>query len=230
MKTIHQKLLNFRGKRVLAFLVLSTLVVPSALAKAKSEAPTQKASVIAHLPLPGTPVSQVLLRQQGSKEYLYIQQTARESFTVIDVTQPEHPSVVKTVTLTDKSGDEKLEMVGNGLALAETPDSSSTGGAVHELAPAKPQAASGTATPAPPTESIRVLDLSDPKNPKTLQTFNGVTKVLAEDDRNLIYITNGEGLWILRHNPNNQNNQESRKRSLPPCDSESVFSPIVDCQ
>jgi hypothetical protein len=74
------------------------------------------------------------------------------------------------------------------------------------------------------------LDLSDPKNPKTLQTFDGVTKVLAEDDRNLIYITNGEGLWILRHNSNNQNNQESRKRSLPPCDSESVFSPIVDCQ
>jgi len=230
MKTIHQKLLNFRGKRVLAFLVLSTLIVPSALAKTKNQAPTQKASVIGHLALPGTPVSQVLLRQQGGKEYLYVQQTARESFTVIDVTQPEHPSLVKTVTLTDKSGDEKLEMVGNGLALAETPDSSSAGGAVHELAPAKAQAASGTATPAPPTESIRVLDLSDPKNPKTLQTFDGVTKVLAEDDRNLIYITNSEGLWILRHNSNNQNNQESRKRSLPPCDSESVFSPIVDCQ
>jgi hypothetical protein len=228
MKTIHQRLLNFRGNCVLALLVLSSLVVPNALAKTKTEAPTQKASVIAHLALPGTPVSQVLLRQQGSKEYLYIQQTAKEGFTVIDVTQPEHPSVVKNVTLTDKSGDEKLEMVGNGLALAETPDSSSAGGALHELAPAKSQAASAAAQP--PTESIRVLDLSDPKNPRTLQTFNGVTKVLAEDDRNLIYITNGEGLWILRHNPNNQNNQESRKRSLPPCDSESVFSPIVDCQ
>jgi len=229
MKTIHQRLLNFRVHRVLALLVLSALIVPNALAKTKSVAPTQKASVIAHLPLPGTPVSQVLLRQQGSKEYLYLQQTDKEGFTVIDVTQPEHPNVVKNVTLTDKGGDEKLEMVGNGLALAETPDSSSAGGALHELAPAaKSQAASGAA--APPTESIRVLDLSDPKNPKTLQTFNGVTKVLAEDDRNLIYITNGEGLWILRHNPNNQNNQESRKRSLPPCDSESVFSPIVDCQ
>ena len=95
---------------------------------------------------------------------------------------------------------------------------------MHELSPAKPQAGSGTA--APRTESIRVLDLSDPKNPRTLQTFDGVTNVLAEDARNLIYITNSEGLWILQHNPN----RESRKRSLPPCDSESVFSPIVDCQ
>jgi len=224
MKTIYQRLLTIRRDRVLALLVLSTLIAPNALAKPKSEPPTEKASVIAHLPLPGTPVSQLLLRQQGSKEYLYIQQTSKEGFTIVDVTQPGHPTVAKNVTLTDQTGDEKLEMVGNGLALAETPDSTSAGGTVHELSPAKPHA--GSVAPAPRTESIRVLDLSDPKNPRTLQTFEGVTKVLAEDDRNLIYITNGEGLWILRHNPN----QESRKRSLPPCDSESVFSPIVDCQ
>jgi hypothetical protein len=224
MKTIYQRLLNFRGNRVLALLALSTLIAANSLAKTKSELPTQKASVIAHLPLPGNPVSQVLLRQQGSKQYLYIQQTGKEGFTIVDVTQPEHPSVVKNVTLADKSGDEKLEMVGNGLALAETPDSSSAGGAVHELSPAKPPA--GSAAAAPRTESIRVLDLSDPKNPRTLQTFEGVTNVLAEDARNLIYITNNEGLWILQHNPN----RESRKQSLPPCDSESVFSPIADCQ
>jgi len=224
MKTIYQRLLNFRGHRVLALLVLSTLIAPNALAKTKSEPPTQKASVIAHLPLPGTPVSQLLLRQQGSKQYLYIQQTEKEGFTIVDVTQPEHPNVVKNVTLADKSGNEKLEMVGSGLALAETPDSSSAGGTLHELSPVKPQAGSGAA--APRTESIRVLDLSDPKNPRTLQTFDGVTNVLAEDARNLIYIVNGEGLWILRHNPN----QVSEKKSLPPCDSESVFSPVVDCQ
>ena len=224
MKTIYQRLLDIRADCGLALLILTTLVATNAPAKTKTEAPTQKASVIAHLPLPGTPVSQLLLRPQGSKEYLYIQQTAKEGFTIVDITQPEHPSVVKNVTLADKSSDEKLEMVGNGLALAETPDSSSTGGTLHELAPAKPQAGSGS--PAPRTESIRVLDLSDPKNPKTLQTFDGVTKVLAEDERNLIYITNGEGLWILRHNPN----RASEKRSLPPCDSESVFSPVVDCQ
>jgi hypothetical protein len=227
MKAIYQNFLNFHRERTLALLVLSTLIAPNALAKPKSETstrPTQKVSVIAHLPLPGTPVDQLILRQHGSKDYLYVQQTGKEGFTIVDVTQPEHPSVVKNVTIADKSGNEKLEMVGNGLALAETPDSSSAGGTLHELSLAKSQPGSGAA--APRTESIRVLDLSDPKNPRTLQTFDGVTNVLAEDDRNLIYITNGEGLWILQHNPN----RESRKRSLPPCDSESVFSPIVDCQ
>lgn len=223
MKMISRRFLNVRTNRV-AVLLLSTLISINAVASARTESPTQKASVIAHLPLPGTPVSQLVLREQGSKEYLYIQQTAKEGFTVIDVTRPERPSVVRDVTLPSKGGNEKLEMLGSGLALAETPDSSSAGSTQHELSPAKPAAGSGA--PAPRTESIRVLDLSDPKNPRTLQTFDGVTKVVADDVRNLIYITNGEGLWILRHNPN----VESKKRSLPPCDSESVFSPMVDCQ
>jgi hypothetical protein len=212
MKNVSRKL-----GVVLALLALSTLLATRALANAKTQAPTEKASVIAHLSLPGTPVSQLLLREDGSKKYLYVQQTAKEGFTVIDVTQPEHPSVVKNVNLPAKGSDEKLEMLGSGMALAETPDSSSAGGTQHELSSAKSQTR---------TESLRVLDLSDPKNPRTLQTFDGVTKVLAEDTRGLIYITNGEGLWILRHNPNGEN----KKRSLPPCDSESVFSPVVDCQ
>jgi hypothetical protein len=224
MKTICQELLGFRSYRVFAVLILSTMIAPNILAKTKTEAPTQKASVIAHLSLPGAPVSQLLLRPEGSKEYLYIQQAGKEGFTIVDVTQPDRPTVVKDVTLANKNGNEKLEMVGNGLALAETPDSASAGSTVHELSLAKPAATSAAA--APRTESIRVLDLSDPKNPRTLQTFDGVTNVMAEDTRNLIYITNGQGLWILRHNPN----QESKKHGLPLCDSESVFSPVVDCQ
>jgi len=223
MKAISRGFLDTHIEGVLALLILSALLTPNALARTKIEPPTERASVIAHLSVPGNPVSQLWLRQQGSKEYLYIRQTAQDGFTVVDVSQPERPTVVKDVTLPGKGSNEQVSMLGGGVALAETPDSSSPGGAQHELSPEKSQAASGTRAR---TESIRVLDLSDPKNPRTLQTFDGVTKVLADDTRNLIYITNGEGLWILRHNPL----QESKKRSLPPCDSESVFSPVVDCQ
>jgi hypothetical protein len=116
-----------------------------------------------------------------------------------------------------KADGEKLDIVGPGLALAETPESSATGSARHALVPARAQAAGTVQT----TESVRVLDLSDPKNPKTLQTFAGVTSILADDGRKLIYIANGEGLWILKH---------IDKRSIPRCDSESVFSEIADCQ
>ncbi len=49
-----------------------------------------------------------------------------------------------------------------------------------------------------PTAFVGLLDLSDPANPHRLYGFTGVTSILADDARNLIYITNNEGLWILR--------------------------------
>jgi len=104
-------------------------------------------------------------------------------------------------------------MVGGGIALAETPESAQNASTRHVVTPAPN-------SPKRPTESVRILDLSDPKNPRTLQTFQGVTSILADDTRKLIYITNGEGLWVLRH---------KHTEPEPVCDSESVFSPIANC-
>ncbi len=220
MKTIAKA--TPAGRRITALSLLTLLLATGTSVFAKkhdAKTPQQSATVIAHLPLPGSPVSQTFLEQQGSKQYLYIQQTSKQDFMVVDVTRPERPNVVKAVDAGNKASGEKLRMVGSGLALAETPDSSAAGGTRHELAPAKtPAAVSGDH----PTESVRVLDLSDPANPRTLQTFVGVTSILADDARNLIYITNVEGLWILRH--------KQPKPAMAKCDSESVFSPIADCQ
>ncbi|HET7442692.1 MAG TPA: hypothetical protein VFJ47_15420, partial [Terriglobales bacterium] len=146
------------------------------------------------------------------------QQTAKDGYTVVDVTKPEKAKVLNRVAPTQAAGG-NLQLVGGGLALEETPDSSASGGVRHELSPAKaPGAAAGNR----PTSSVRVLDLSDPANPRTLQTFQGVTSVLADDGRRLIYIANGEGVWILKH--------KQQRPPKPACDSESVFSPIADCQ
>jgi hypothetical protein len=162
----------------------------------------------------------MFVQQEGSKQYLYIQQASKEGFTIVDVTKPSRPGVIKREAFPNTASGGRLQMVGAGIALAEVPDKGSgSANARHELVPAKnPGTDSGTQ----PTESLRVLDLSDPANPKTLQTFDGVTSVLADDGRRLIYITNADGLWILNH--------KQQRRPLPLCDSESVFSPIADCQ
>jgi hypothetical protein len=196
----------------LAALALGSTLAPSAAAKNKA---TDRVTVVAHLALPGTSVSQMLLQQRGGRQYLSIQQTSQPGTIVIDVTRADRPDVVSDAALGTPS--ERLEMIGSGLALSEIPDSK-PGSSRHALTPvaAQTKGANGRNT-----ESVRVLDLSDPKNPKTLQAFSGVTSVLADDKRKLIYIANGEGLWILRHVDNPE---------LPLCDSESVFSPIVDCQ
>lgn len=204
----------------LAFLAFCLATAPVAVAKEKAAKPEeQSAVVIKHLSLSGPSVNKMFLQEEGNKQYLYIQQSSREGFTVVDVTRPDRAKVVNHIAPPTQTAGGKMQMVGSGLALEETPDSSAVGGARHELSPAKAQA---TTTTTRPTESVRVLDLSDPANPKTLQTFQGVTSVLADDGRRLIYIANSDGLWILRH--------KQQRPPKPSCDSESVFSPIADCQ
>ena len=36
-------------------------------------------------------------------------------------------------------------------------------------------------------------------HPQTVQSFSGVTSILPDDARGLIYVANGEGIWILSH-------------------------------
>ena len=58
-----------------------------------------------------------------------------------------------------------------------------------------------------------MLDLSDPHNPKTLQEFEGVTSVLPDGGHGLIYLTNNEGLWVLRYSQRSHCSSP-RKRSV----------------
>jgi hypothetical protein len=204
----------------LVVLVFLAAMAPSATAKDKPTQPAEQVAVIAHLSLPGAPVQQMFVQQQGSKQYLYIQQASKEGFTIVDVTRPARPGVIKREAFPNTASRGRLQIVGSGIALAEVPDKAPQAvNARHELVPTTGE---GTANVGQPTKSVRVLDLSDPANPKTLQTFDGVTSVLADDGRRLIYITNGDGLWILIH--------KQERPPLPLCDSESVFSPIADCQ
>jgi hypothetical protein len=82
-------------------------------------------------------------------------------------------------------------------------------------------AASATTAAKLPTQTVQLLDLSDPKNPKTLQTFEGVTSMYPDDAHKLLFLTNSEGLWIIRHHA---------IRPMPMCTSEDSLNPLPDCQ
>jgi len=66
---------------------LSLIVLFTSLALA-SEQPTAKptdvpATVIAHLPLPQATGSQMLLQKEKGKQYLYVQQAAKQGFMIV---------------------------------------------------------------------------------------------------------------------------------------------------
>jgi hypothetical protein len=206
---MNRRIVSARG------VVLAFFAVFVALSSAKDEPPKKPtdvpATVIAHLPLPQATGNQMLLQKEEGKQYLYVQQASKQGFMVVDVSKPEKPNLLKRTAQSNQATAGNLEMVTPEVAIAEAPDK-------------KPTTLTSSAHP---TETVRVLDLSDPRNPKTLQEFSGVTSLLPDGGHGLIYLTNNEGLWILRYS-RAALLEPAKKKS--PCDSGSEISAMPpDC-
>jgi hypothetical protein len=166
-----------------------------------------EAKVIAHLPLSGG-IRRMFLQQEGRRQFLYVQQPFQQGITVIDITKPERPKVVNQIPLAN------LTMVSFGLAIFETPENSATVGASLATGNAEGPHGSGV------LESVRVLDISDPARPRTVQNFAGVTSILQDSAQNMLYVANGDGVWIVSHQ------QVLHRRE---CSSSDAISPLPNC-
>jgi hypothetical protein len=203
-----------KGCAVLGLLVLTLCITSASTAAAEEKIVKPQdvpATVIGHLPLPQATGNQMLLQRENAKQYLYVQQAGKQGFMIVDVTRPEKPSLLKRTAESNQATSGNLEMVSPNVAIAEAPEKTTT-----------------TLTSSNhPTETVRVLDLSDPRNPKTLETFNKVTSILPDGGHGLIYLTNDEGLWILRYNHPSLLEPAKKK---PPCDSNSeIMAMPPDC-
>lgn len=202
-------------KAVTQSAVLAVVFAVVGLASAKDQPPPKPtevpATVIAHLPLPQASGNQMLLQKESGKNYLYVQQASKQGFMVVDVSKPEKPDLLRRTAAPSQATAGNLEMVSPDVAIAEAPEKTP-----------------GTLTSTNrPTETVRILDLSDPRNPKTLQEFSGVTSLLPDGSHGLIYLTNNEGLWVLRYNRPARLEPAKKK---PPCDSNAeIMAMPPDC-
>ncbi len=197
---------------LLAFPLVWVLIAFASASDIPAPKPTDvPATVIAHLVLPQATGSQMLLQREHGKQYLYVQQATKQGFMVVDVSRPDKPGLLKRTAESNQATSGNLQMVSPEVAIAEAPEKTPT-----------------TLTSSNrPTETVRVLDLSDPRNPKTLETFNKVTSILPDGGHGLVYLTNDEGLWILRYNHPSLLEPAKKK---PPCDSNSeIMSMPPDC-
>jgi hypothetical protein len=194
-----------------AFVLLGIFAatVPSADARHRAvKASEQPAAVVAHVALAGAPASQIFFQEIGDKQYLYIGSNSKEGLTLVDVTNPNKPGIITRLAWPKEISNGRLQMVGGGLALVEGPDSASL-----------------KADPIPSTKTLKVLDLSDPANPRVVLSFSGVTDTLEDEARNLVYVTDGEELWILRNNQALMTAAEPRA-----CTSEDALNDVANCQ
>ena len=209
---------NFRSSlHVYTYILTLPLLLFSAVLAGATDQPAPKptdvpATVIAHLPLPQATGSEMMLQKEHGKEYLYVQQASKPGYMVVDVSHPDAPSLLRREPGSNQSTEGDLKMVTPTVAIAEAPEKNSDTLTSNKHA----------------TETVRVLDLSDPKDPKTLETFTKVTSTLADGRHGLLYLTNDDGLWILRY---------SRPwliepaKTKPPCGSEAEIQAMPpDCQ
>jgi hypothetical protein len=181
MKTIR-KTLRFEC----LWLLLGAFVLPICAGASTGDFyPSYETKIVGHVVLSGKPTRQMFLQQEGRRAYLYVRRASQQSYTVFDVTKPERPKLLNQVS----QGD--LTILDSGLAISETPDAASPSHSVGDAGNNQ----GGSRTP----ESIRVLDVSNPAHPKTVRTFEGVTSIVRDDARHLIYVANGDGIWILSH-------------------------------
>lgn len=187
-----------------AALALALIATPALFASNPKAVPDrfgESARVISHIPTSGPPATRLFTQNHNGRRYLYVDQGAVNGVTVVDVTRPSHPVVLQRTNWPANSAAGDLQFVGGDLAIAETP----------------------TARPVRPN-TVNILDVSDAGHPAVLQTFAGVTSVLADPARNLVYVANPEGVWVVRHRIS-QSGWAARHQ----CTSEDAIRPIPDC-
>jgi hypothetical protein len=194
------------------FAVVALSMFASASDPSAAKSTDVPANIIAHIPLPQAAGSEMMLQKEHGKQYLYVQQAGKPGYMVLDVSHPDNPSLVKRAAGSNQTTEGDLTMVSPNVAIAAAPEKT------PETLTSNKHA----------TETVRVLDLSDPKNPKTLETFNKVTSTLADGQHGLLYVANNDGLWVLRYREPWLFEPEKTKK---PCSSEAEIQAMPpDCQ
>jgi hypothetical protein len=203
------------GVSTLILLAALFLAVPPPAAPQIVGRPQDRVKVIGHLALPGMQVNHIFLQQMGENVYLYLHLPAKQAFALVDVTRPDKPVLLVGETLKESPGAQ-VEMVKSEamLAVSVSPDGPAGGSGAPQAAGAAPEIKL-------PTQTVRLIDLSDPRNPKTIKTFSGVTSMAADDPHRLLFIVNGEGLWVVIHR---------EVHLIPPCDTAAALMIQANCQ
>ena len=216
MKPMESAVGGGRNGTALTLFCLAGLLAAIPLVAANTTKPKPAevpAKLIAHLPLSTRAGSEMVLQREGDKHYLYIEMASKTGFMVVNVSKPEFPALLdRQVKETDPTAG-NLQMIGSDLGVASVPDRGTKGTSIR----------SGNS----PTQTVNILDLSDPAHPKIIQSFKNVSAMIGDAGRGIIYLANDEGLWVLKH----QHALLAPAKEKKPCDSYSAIAAMPpDCQ
>jgi hypothetical protein len=167
------------SSNILAILTIA-LVVTVSSASAKGHKPNGSVAasqVVAHISFSGlSAVDMAMQRKVNDKYYLYVEHSKDQGISIIDISKPTQPKAVAVIPWPDPDLSSRMSLTGNLAVIAET-----------EILPMYSRTS---------TDDLVLWDLSNPVAPRVVQKFSGVVKWL-QDERNFIYVLNGDGLWVV---------------------------------
>jgi hypothetical protein len=168
-------------RAVVMLIAIGIAATPSVFAKPKTKkAVASNLGVIAHLQLDGGTATHMFLMEKNGKDYLYVGGGSASGVCILDVTKPAAPRKIEKIAGAGNAQAADFQLVGDTLAVtSRTGEASASSSDVTE-------------------RSVTIVNTTDPANPQPIQTFSGVTSIVADNARGLIYLSNSEGLWIVQ--------------------------------
>jgi hypothetical protein len=128
--------------------------------------------VESHIALAASPITRFIVTRHYDRTYVYAVREAGKLVTLIDVTDRRHPRILSEAGLPTISSS--LLAVAGTAALA----------------------GDASVTASSPLQTIRLMDFSDPVQPKIAKQFDNVTAVESVAG-GVMLLANSEGIWIL---------------------------------
>jgi len=152
-----------------------------------------QAQVVAHISFAGlSAIDMAMQKKVNDRYYLYVQHSKDQGISIVDVSKPAQPKVVGVIPWPDPALSGRMNVTGDLAIVAE-----SEGVPMH----------SNTSD-----EDLVLWDLSNPAAPRVVQKFSAVVKWL-QDERNFVYVLNGDGLWVVSKPAARQSEQTESSNS-----------------
>jgi hypothetical protein len=117
-----------------------------------------------------------------------VQHSQFQGISIIDIGKPGEPKRLGVIPWPDPAMSRRINVTGDLAIIAETGDFPMRRGTSND--------------------DLVLWDLSNPAAPRVVQKFSGVVKWL-QDGRNVIYVLNGDGLWVVSK-PANRRPEQTR--------------------
>lgn len=172
------KFVEFSSSTLVLLTIVLVVTVSSASAKEhKPKASGAGSQVVAHVAFSGlSVVDMAMQRKVNDKYYLYVEHSKDQGISIIDISKPTQPKAVGVIPWPDPALSSRMSLTG---ALAIVSESEVL--PMHRITS---------------TDDLVLWDLSNPAAPRVVQKLSGVVKWL-QDERNFIYVLNGDGLWVV---------------------------------